>query len=158
MSEASDGVNDAGHAIGAGMAEGTGRMRWTGTMAAVAALTAMAACTTTGGLWPGATARVNHNALPALLAGSAEPGTAEDYGVCGAALSFDRMARAPGLVPIEDAAAETQGRLLTMTLSSPDPGLSFAIGDAVTELDLSDRRRLVERVPDCRDRYGRYFP
>lgn len=121
------------------------------------AMLGLAGCST-GNLWSGATARVDHASLPSLLAGNAAPGTPEDYGVCGAALSFDRMVRAPGGVPVGDAAAETQGRLLTMTLSSPDPGLSFAIGDAVTELDLSDRRRLVERVPDCRDRYGRYFP
>ena len=126
-------------------------------MTILAAVVGLSGCTTQG-LWPGAQARVDHAVLPALLADGAEPGTPEDFGVCGAALSFDRMLRAPGGVPDAALTAETQGHLLTMTLRSPDPGLSFAIGDAVTELDMADRLRLVDRVPECRDRYGRYFP
>jgi len=108
--------------------------------------------------WPGAAGRVDHAALPALVAEGAEPGTAEDYGLCGAALAFNAMAQAPAeQATAPEFTAAIKGRLLVMTLTSPDPGLSFAIGEAVTELDLEDRRNLVDRVPDCRARYGRYF-
>lgn len=107
-------------------------------------------------LWPGAERRLDRAALPALLRGGAAPHSAEDYGICGAALAVDRMART-GAPASPALAASTQGKLLDMTLRSPDPGLSFAIGEAVSEMPVAERRNLAARVPECRSRFGQHF-
>ncbi len=128
-----------------------------GRAAAAVTLAATLAACTQDELWPGAEQSVDRAALVGLLETGAPARSAEDYGICGAALAFDAKRTAPDSVAFsDDHTAAIRTRLLLLQLRSPDPGLSMAVGRTIFDLAPSERRLLAGRVPDCRARYGSF--